>query len=208
MELATLGSNLGSTSPNLFKILKALWASVSAFEKWVYWSWLLLRFLWKRSEGRLVNCLAPCPEQPTAQSMGTIMKGAPVFSLWVEIQCGDHLGWQKDHQLPGSGRSRWHWVDVPFLAQWFEHPTSIHEDVGWIPGLAHGLRIQHCHEPWYRLQTPLGSGIAVSCGVGHRRSWDLMLLCCGSNWTPSLDYICYGCSPKKQKKKKEYIIYI
>ena len=30
-----------------------------------------------------------------------------------------------------------------------------------------GFRIRHCRELWYRLQTWLGSGIAVSCGVGQ-----------------------------------------
>ena len=31
--------------------------------------------------------------------------------------------------------------------------SSIHEDSGSIPGLAQGLRIQHCRELWYRLPT-------------------------------------------------------
>ena len=38
------------------------------------------------------------------------------------------------------------------------NPTSIHDDVGLIPGLAKG------------------SGIAMSCGAGHRHSSDLALL--------------------------------
>ena len=41
--------------------------------------------------------------------------------------------------------------------------TSILEDAGSIPGLA---------------QCAKGSGIAVSCGVGHRHGSDLVLLCC------------------------------
>ena len=36
--------------------------------------------------------------------------------------------------------------------------THIHEDVGLIPGLTHGL----------------GSGVALSCGVGDRHSSDLV----------------------------------
>ena len=42
------------------------------------------------------------------------------------------------------------------------NPTSNHEDADSIPGLA---------------QWGKGSGIAVSCGVGHRRGSDLVLLC-------------------------------
>ena len=41
--------------------------------------------------------------------------------------------------------------------------TSTCEDAGSIPGLA---------------QCAKGSGIAVSCGVGHRHGSDLVLLCC------------------------------
>ena len=69
------------------------------------------------------------------------------------------------------------------------NPTSKHEDVGSISGLS-GLRIQHCHELWFRLQMPLGSGVAVAVAVA----------CSGSSYsTPSLGTSrCHGCSPKKK----------
>ena len=46
------------------------------------------------------------------------------------------------------------------MAQQVKNPTSIHEDVGSIPGLAQGVRDR----------------VATSCGVGHRHSSDLALL--------------------------------
>ena len=47
------------------------------------------------------------------------------------------------------------------MAQWVKNWISIHEGVGLITGL----------DKWVK-----GSGIAVSCGIGHRHSSDLMLL--------------------------------
>ena len=42
------------------------------------------------------------------------------------------------------------------MAQWLMDPTIIHE------ALFSGLRIQRCHELWFRLQTWLGSCIAMA----------------------------------------------
>ena len=56
-------------------------------------------------------------------------------------------------------RKKW---GVPVVAQWLTNLTSIHEDVGFIPGLLSGLKIWCCSELWYRLQMGFGSGIAVA----------------------------------------------
>ena len=42
--------------------------------------------------------------------------------------------------------------------------TSIHEDVGWISGLAQSVKdlIRYCLKLWHRSQTWLGSGMAVA----------------------------------------------
>ena len=54
-----------------------------------------------------------------------------------------------------NGVNRKYLFRVPVVAQWVKNPTSIHEDVGWIPGLAQWVK---------------GSGVAISYGVGHRCS--------------------------------------
>ena len=42
---------------------------------------------------------------------------------------------------------------VPVVVQWLTNRTSIHEDAGLVPGLAHGFRIWCCRELWCRSQT-------------------------------------------------------
>ena len=56
-----------------------------------------------------------------------------------------------------------------------------------------GLGIRRCRELGCRLQTRLGSGVAVAVVQASGYS---------SDWTPSLrTSLCCGCSPKKTKKK-------
>ena len=70
------------------------------------------------------------------------------------------------------------------------NPTSIHEGSCSIPGLTHGLRIQHCCEQWCRLQIQLGYCIAVakagSCSPDSNLSLGIS--------------ICHRCKKKKKKK--------
>ena len=57
------------------------------------------------------------------------------------------------------------------MVQQVKNCTSVLEDAGSIPGLAQWVKDWHCCELWCRLQTWLGSGVTVSCGVG----WQLQL---------------------------------
>ena len=49
-------------------------------------------------------------------------------------------------------------MGVPVVAQRVKTPTSIHEDLGSIPGLVQW----YCHELWHRLQMWLGSHFPVT----------------------------------------------
>ena len=52
---------------------------------------------------------------------------------------------------------------VPAVAQLVKNPTSIHEDVGLVPGPSQWVPgIWRCRELWCRSQTWLGSGVAVA----------------------------------------------
>ena len=75
------------------------------------------------------------------------------------------------------------------------NPTRNHEVAGSIPGLFSELRIWRCRELWWRLQTWLGSAVAVA--VVQAGS-------CSAAWTPSLGTsICCGYGPKKTNKQNK-----
>ena len=75
--------------------------------------------------------------------------------------------------------------------------TSIHDEAGLIPGLAQGFGIPSCHELWCRSQMWLESCAAVAVAVANSSS---------SSLPPGLGLsICYGCGPKRTKKKDENI---
>ena len=76
------------------------------------------------------------------------------------------------------------------MVQQVKNLTSIHEDVGLIPGLPQWVRIQCGRELQCRLQMQLGSDIAVVMAVAGS---------CSSNVTPSQGTSC-TCSPKNKKK--------
>ena len=66
----------------------------------------------------------------------------------------------------------------------------------WVQSVAllSGLTIRRCHELWCRLQSWLGSGVAMAVAVAGS---------CSSDLTPSLGTsICPRCGPKKQTNKK------
>ena len=68
----------------------------------------------------------------------------------------------------------------------------------WFLALISGLRIQCCHELWYRLQIWLGSYITVAVAQAGSCSYDS---------TPSLrTSMCHRCGPKKKKRRPKKIL--
>jgi len=60
-----------------------------------------------------------------------------------------------------QSKNNTHIYGVPVVAQGLMNPNSMHEDKGSIPGLTQWVK-ERCHELWCRLQTQLGSGIAMA----------------------------------------------
>ena len=53
-------------------------------------------------------------------------------------------------------------LGVPVVAQWLTNPTRNHEVAGSVPALAQWVDDPRCRELWCRLQTRLGSRVAVA----------------------------------------------
>ena len=82
-------------------------------------------------------------------------------------------------------------IGVPVVAQWVKNPTSIHEDVGWIPGLV----------PWVKDPVRVGR----RCGLDPLLLW---LRCKPAATTPvqslawALSYVMAAALNRGRKKKE------
>ena len=78
------------------------------------------------------------------------------------------------------------------------NPTSIHEGVDSIPGLAQWVRILRCCELWCRSQ--MQHGFQVTMAVAKASS--------GSSASISSlgTSICHGCGLRKKKERKKYVL--
>ena len=68
---------------------------------------------------------------------------------------------KRHNELPQLSNKKYLTIGVPVVAQWLANPIRNQEVAGSISSLAQWVK---------------GSGVAVSCGVGHRRSSDPKLL--------------------------------
>ena len=100
------------------------------------------------------------------------------------VQTGGEGRWVRDPEL-----------GVPVVAQWLMNPTRNHEVAGSVPALAQWVNNPVLPELWCRLQTRLGSHVAVALAWASGYS---------SDSTPSLGTsICRRCSPKKNNNNNK-----
>ena len=87
------------------------------------------------------------------------------------------------------------WSGISTVAQQVKNPTSIHEDVGPIPGLPQWVKdLVLPGTVWYRSQVWLGSYVAMAVAMASS---------CSSNSTPNPELpAAVGTALKKKKKKK------